>query len=134
MKKTSSKGFTLIELAIVIAIIGILAAVAVPRFANMTGQAERAVGQSLESALSSASAIYVAQTRKAPTQFADYVTTATVTTGAQTLSIANIVSQGYTANVAGTNLTVTFTAGRSVRIPMNGADVLPGIYTPSTGW
>jgi len=39
----STKGFTLIELVMVIVILGILAAVAVPKFADITGDANRAV-------------------------------------------------------------------------------------------
>jgi len=38
----SSKGFTLIELVMVIAILGILAAVAMPKFYNFKGQAQNA--------------------------------------------------------------------------------------------
>jgi len=56
-----SKGFTLIELAIVIVIIGILAAVAIPRFTDMTAEARKAQRQSIATSLKSAYAIYLAK-------------------------------------------------------------------------
>lgn len=44
MKKANS-GFTLIELVVVIVILGILAAVAVPKFFDLSGEAETAAAQ-----------------------------------------------------------------------------------------
>lgn len=46
-------GFTLIELVIVIVILGIIAAIAVPRFADMSGKARISAAQGIASALES---------------------------------------------------------------------------------
>lgn len=55
--KNSQQGFTLIELVMVIVILGILAATAIPRFVDLSADAERAAADGVRSGLASASAI-----------------------------------------------------------------------------
>jgi MSHA pilin protein MshA len=57
MSKSSQSGFTLIELVVVIVILGILAAFAVPRFARLDGQARIASLRAMEGSLRSGSAL-----------------------------------------------------------------------------
>src|SRR5260221_9619470 len=55
MKQT--RGFTLIELIVVILVLGILAAVAAPKFANLTGSSRAAALDGLRAAVMSASTL-----------------------------------------------------------------------------
>ncbi|MGB5079590.1 MAG: prepilin-type N-terminal cleavage/methylation domain-containing protein [Burkholderiales bacterium] len=55
--KKQNLGFTLIELIVVILILGILAAIAAPKFVDLTGEARKAALTGLRAAVSSASTL-----------------------------------------------------------------------------
>ena len=58
MFRLKTKGFTLIELMIVVAIIGILAAIAIPKFAQMLEKSREGATKGTLGSLKSASSIY----------------------------------------------------------------------------
>ena len=75
----SNKGFTLIELVVVIAILGILAGIAIPRFLDATATARGAKIVADMRTIDSAIMMYNAKTGNMPTASSQLITDATAT-------------------------------------------------------
>jgi type IV pilus assembly protein PilA len=99
MLKQVQKGFTLIELMIVIAIIGILAAIAIPAYQNYTIRAQVTEGLTLGDGWKTAIAEYYANTGNMPVAIANlagtsqtvgkYESTIVVSTGTIVITYGN---------------------------------------------
>lgn len=95
----NNKGFTLIELIIVIAILGILSAVAVPKFFSLTDRAHNANAEAIAGAVKSGLALYRANDL-ASGGTGVYPAGGTIASDATT--ILDDVPKGWTCSAGGT--------------------------------
>ena len=113
--KLVQKGFTLIELMIVVAIIGILAAIAIPAYQDYTIRSQVSEGLTLAGAAKAAVAESFSQTGNAPLDRTEagmsanatdtsgkYVTQVDVASGTITITYGNEANQKITAGGANT--------------------------------
>ncbi|HVY07168.1 MAG TPA: type II secretion system protein [Burkholderiales bacterium] len=104
--RSSQRGFTLIELVVVIVILGILAATALPKFINLSGEARQAAVKGVAAAATSGFAINYAG-RKASAANTTAINGANATAICTSAVLGSVMTGGFPATgytiSAGTN-------------------------------
>ena len=113
---TSQKGFTLIELVMVIVILGILAAVAIPRFIDLSGNAQQATIDGLAGAYGTAASNNYA----ACSAVSNVPTAGKCVTIAKCSDVSGIVQGGVTLRAAGAATTGTYNLAADTAVATNG--------------
>ena len=113
--RTAQKGFTLIELMIVVAIIGILAAVALPAYQNYTIKAKVGAALSSISSIKTAVALCFQENGNVP-DTCDSVATAVPVTAAKAIPYFNPTKEVASAVTVDGIITVTFAGGIGVGV------------------
>jgi type IV pilus assembly protein PilA len=122
--KSNQKGFTLIELMIVVAIIGILAAIAIPAYQNYTIRSQVTEGLSLADGWKTGIAEFFAQNGSFPTSSSTTGSaTAMIAAGATTGKYVSGVAVGPTAG----QIVITYGLLANSKINTLKLDISPGL-------
>ena len=105
-QRRAQGGFTLVELVIVVVLIGILSAVAIPKYVDFRAQATQAAVNAVASALSSASSVDLANKVALGT-----ASTASTACGDAGGMLAGGLPSGYTIGAGSSPCTLTRTDG-----------------------
>jgi type II secretory pathway pseudopilin PulG len=93
IKKSRKQAFTLIELAIIIAIIGVMSAVAVTQMMDLSGSAEEALLEDYLQKLNTGVAQFMAANGRMPDNFGEFSATATALDADKGITVPLLVSK-----------------------------------------